>query len=230
MLSKPGGPLSLSPSSSANRSHLAADGSPLGSFGRVCFSGYLLLALLYTFWHTLAQPAFSSVFSSRIPLLRSQQGPGELAAYQAINLAQRSGQPVAATSGVKNQVSANTPRRFIDSATGQSMQSLQPVAWKEYGKMYGVEWDVDILHWQSSFHSQDPSLPMSEDFFLSKAFGESLQPSKVIPYYYRATSIQHKKDITITTLVTSNRFRILAQLADKYKGEYRMINECPAMI
>jgi len=100
---------------------------------------------------------------------------------------------------------------------------LQQVAWKDYGRVHGVEWDKDIIDWDenagASMSSNDTSLPMSEDFFLSKAFGESLQPSKVLPYYYKASAPLVSKDITITTLVTANRFQVLARLADKYQGK-----------
>ena len=101
----------------------------------------------------------------------------------------------------------------------------------------GVEWHVDQLNWHPSHDklahvSPMPSsavaklhpdvhrktTPMAEDFFLSKAFGESLQPSKVIPYFYRASTDFAADDITITTLVTSNRFKVLAALVERYQG------------
>lgn len=88
--------------------------------------------------------------------------------------------------------------------------------------MHGVEWDRDVIEWNTpKFEDVDKNSTFmtTEDHFLSKAFGESLQPSKVIPYYYRATSDIPKKDITITTLVTSDRFKVLAALVQRYKGE-----------
>ncbi|KAH9813314.1 family 49 glycosyltransferase [Melampsora americana] len=62
-----------------------------------------------------------------------------------------------------------------------------------------------------------------EDFFLSKAFSDALGPSKVVPYYYRAIGPHSngefdQKDITITTLVTSNRFKVFAKLVEHYQG------------
>lgn len=103
----------------------------------------------------------------------------------------------------------------------------------------GVEWLVDQLNWHPSHdklaHVTPMSssaaaklhpdvhrrpTPMAEDFFLSKAFGESLQPSKVIPYFYRASTEFAADDITITTLVTSNRFTVLAALVERYQGAW----------
>ncbi|KAI5478479.1 glycosyltransferase family 49 protein [Pseudohyphozyma bogoriensis] len=106
----------------------------------------------------------------------------------------------------------------------------------------GTEWDVDQMHWHHPSmplaHSGELStsyedvlgdldaskapVAISEDHFLSLSFGSSLQPSKVIPYYYRASAPDQegfeKEDITITTLVTSNRFKVFERLVDRYKG------------
>ena len=70
----------------------------------------------------------------------------------------------------------------------------------------------------------DTSMPAS--LFLSKAFSvshENLaymnQPNlDIVPYYYRSNSEHEKEDITITTLVTRNRFEIFKQLVERYQG------------
>ncbi|KAJ7072628.1 glycosyltransferase family 49 protein [Mycena amicta] len=59
---------------------------------------------------------------------------------------------------------------------------------------------------------------MSETLFLSKAFANSMQPSKIIPFFYRARGAFDQEDITITTLVTSNRFQVFARLVERYSG------------
>lgn len=59
---------------------------------------------------------------------------------------------------------------------------------------------------------------VDERTVLSKAFASSMRPSNVLPYFYRASGSFDKDDITITTLVTSNRFEVLARLVKKYKG------------
>lgn len=94
-----------------------------------------------------------------------------------------------------------------------------------------TNWGADQIEWQhrdelakSKLPSQQKaaltqdSTPMAEDFFLSKAFGEALQPSKVVPYYYKATKQPKSQDITITTLITSNRFKVFAALVERYQG------------
>jgi glycosyltransferase-like protein LARGE len=86
---------------------------------------------------------------------------------------------------------------------------------RQYG-FKGVDWDRDEMIWH------DDEFKISEDHFLSLSFGSSLQPSKVIPYYYRAQSPDlpnfNSKDITITTLVTSNRFTVFERLVERYQG------------
>lgn len=90
-------------------------------------------------------------------------------------------------------------------------------------------WGNSNLYWSSSRSSIYKqrflrSHPTTESLFLSKAFELSMQPSRVIPFYFRATGIGErigfpKEDITITTIVTSNRFSVLGKLARRYQGE-----------
>ena len=105
----------------------------------------------------------------------------------------------------------------------------------------GVDWDKDQMVWHPPASDLAHSGPqadeaalaaygstpgehrtLSEDEFLSLSFGSSLQPSKVIPYYYRASDPDrvdfNKDDITITTLVTSNRFTVFERLVERYRG------------
>ncbi|OJA19952.1 hypothetical protein AZE42_03729 [Rhizopogon vesiculosus] len=58
----------------------------------------------------------------------------------------------------------------------------------------------------------------SEDLFLSKAFSQSMHPLKVLPYYYRASGTFEQDDITITTLITFNRFKVFSELVVHYQG------------
>ncbi|KAG0333603.1 hypothetical protein BG000_009026 [Podila horticola] len=57
-----------------------------------------------------------------------------------------------------------------------------------------------------------------EDFYLSKAFGNAMQPSKVIPYYFKAEGVFDKEEVTITTLITENRFGVFKKLVRNYRG------------
>ncbi|CAB4384850.1 uncharacterized protein OCT59_005586 [Rhizophagus irregularis] len=73
------------------------------------------------------------------------------------------------------------------------------------------EWGNDKLSWGTSDY-------MTEEFFLSKVFSESMQPSHVIPYYFRAVKTPKEEDITITTLITENRFHVFDRLVTNYQG------------
>jgi hypothetical protein len=64
----------------------------------------------------------------------------------------------------------------------------------------------------------DDGFAMSESVFLSKAFSSSMHPMKIFPYFYKASESFEEDDITITTLVTPNRFEVLRKLASRYEG------------
>ena len=59
---------------------------------------------------------------------------------------------------------------------------------------------------------------MSESLFFSKSFSGSMHPMKIFPYFYKAADTFDDDDITITTLVTPNRFEVLRKLALRYEG------------
>lgn len=62
-------------------------------------------------------------------------------------------------------------------------------------------------------------LDFSSEIFLSKAFDTALKPTKIIPYYYRALHEHPYDDVTVTTIVTSNRFEVLRRLVEQYEGK-----------
>lgn len=59
---------------------------------------------------------------------------------------------------------------------------------------------------------------IEESIILSKAFPHLMKPSQIIPYYYYASGTFDKEDITITSLITSNRFQTLERLVERYQG------------
>jgi len=94
------------------------------------------------------------------------------------------------------------------------------------------EFRSDIIYWKLSNFTAHHITPehvnpspsvMSEDLFLSKVFAQSMHPSKIIPFFYRASDEFDKEDITITTLVTSNRFKVFSQLVESYQGAFPRI-------
>lgn len=92
-----------------------------------------------------------------------------------------------------------------------------------------LRWMEEPVYWRPSprfFFKTSPRKPLSmtEQLFLNKAFSQSLQPTNVVPFYYRSSKSSEKRpsyeDISIATLVTSNRFLVLAKLASKYQGTW----------
>ncbi|OJT14329.1 Beta-1,4-glucuronyltransferase 1 [Trametes pubescens] len=57
-----------------------------------------------------------------------------------------------------------------------------------------------------------------EETLLSKAFSDAMHPTRIIPFYFKAAGAADADDVTITTLVTSNRFRVFKQLVERYRG------------
>jgi len=219
--------------------------SPLSRLTRLGFAVYLLSAVVYTANQFFFSPVLSIVFHTSLHDSRSTPSPLvsldtkadlEAAFERAAALRQDAGDILWGGASVK---SADDRSDSISSSIRGPNFGGQP---GNYG-VDGVEWGVDMMHWHPHFdplaHGSTSATgevplpiskaslpsemyrkptPMTEDFFLSKAFGESLQPSKVIPYYYRASNEFEKEDITITTLVTSNRLKIFAALVERYQG------------
>ncbi|KAF9578729.1 hypothetical protein BGW38_005335 [Lunasporangiospora selenospora] len=59
---------------------------------------------------------------------------------------------------------------------------------------------------------------VDEDFYLSKVYSTAMQPSKVMPYYFRAEGNFDREEVTITTLITENRFGVFKKLVRNYRG------------
>jgi len=92
-----------------------------------------------------------------------------------------------------------------------------------------LRWAEEPVYWRPSpsfFFKTSPRRPLSmtEELFMNKAFSQSLQPTNIVPFYYRSSKSSEKQlsyeDISIATLVTRNRFVVLAKLARKYQGTH----------
>lgn len=70
----------------------------------------------------------------------------------------------------------------------------------------------------SNFSVSDHHSLVAWDPVLSRAFSRLMHPSRIIPYYYRATGNFENDDITITTLISSDRFPVFRNLVRRYKG------------
>ena len=204
------------------KASLSTGTARLGAIPRFLFLAYISTALLYTLYYTIAEPLLRPSVADH----GAAYDPVKEALELAGKVEQDAGEQIwGGSEGHQphqhGEVVAATTAGSRGSAQPSTIASNKAVSWREYGRIHGVEWGVDTVSWNPAQASDKLSMSMAEDFFLSKAFGESLQPSKVIPYYYRATSHFGAKDITITTLVTSNRFKVLAALSETYQGSLR---------
>ncbi|KAG0171264.1 hypothetical protein DFQ28_002503 [Apophysomyces sp. BC1034] len=59
---------------------------------------------------------------------------------------------------------------------------------------------------------------MPEAYVMSKMFSDAMGPSNLTPYFYKARRSVEKEDLTMSTLVTYDRFQVLSRLASHYKG------------
>lgn len=77
--------------------------------------------------------------------------------------------------------------------------------------------DVELM---PSIHSGEGELSWEEETLLSKAFAQAMPPAQIVPYYYRAHGTFDDDDITVTTLVTNDRFAVFARLVETYHGAW----------
>ena len=215
---------------------------------RTGFTLYLLSAVLYTSYSFVLRPAFQLVTGSSAASKVSDAPSTLLATTNntvkriknmddalsiADHLKEDAGEALWGEGGKRKGVSKGLTTPAANRHGGMASSERPP----KYG-VEGTNWGQDKLNWHAPVdplaHHPSSSLddsssiahnnldrkstPMAEDFFLSKAFGESLQPSKVVPYYFKASAEPAKEDITITTLVTSNRFKVFAALVERYQG------------
>lgn len=63
-----------------------------------------------------------------------------------------------------------------------------------------------------------PEHEIEEDAVLHKVFANTMQPSKVLPYYFKAIRDFDPESVTITTLITFDRYPIFSKLVTNYQG------------
>ncbi|KAG0144718.1 hypothetical protein CROQUDRAFT_46963 [Cronartium quercuum f. sp. fusiforme G11] len=115
----------------------------------------------------------------------------------------------------RNQNQSNTSRTTVLGFD----PSLEPIRW--YPPHHPLSGIPNHLKLPSTVRLNEEL--NHEDFFYSKAFSDSLGPNKVIPYFYRAKGPLNdgkfdQDEVTINTLVTSNRFKVFSKLVDHYQG------------
>jgi hypothetical protein len=112
-------------------------------------------------------------------------------------------------------------KNMDDFLSGLELLTTDPVLyWSAALSQSESPWQDELLQ-TASLAERDWSLDrfaMPESHFLSKAFSGSMHPMKIFPYFYKASESFEEDDITITTLVTPNRFEVLRKLASRYEG------------
>ncbi|KAH6914332.1 glycosyl-transferase for dystroglycan-domain-containing protein [Coprinopsis sp. MPI-PUGE-AT-0042] len=68
--------------------------------------------------------------------------------------------------------------------------------------------------WLGGSRGLDPG----NDLLLSKAFATSMRPSDIVPYFLKSSGPFAEDEVTITSIVTSNRLDVFARLIDRYRG------------
>lgn len=212
---------------------------------KLFISFYLLTALLYTTTRIL-QPVLTTITGTgkSESSSKSRSTLVQLRTKSAVGGSKPQKKAAAAVKASDIKTEESEERVWGGSArkkTGVLGDGQELVELRMNG-LEGVEWGLDRMDWEpyqplSSIQQQSNTATSSsgisssvtnlnisipEDDFLSIAFSSALHPSKVIPYYYRASVPDDpgfsKEDITITTLITSNRFTVFSKLVERYQG------------
>jgi hypothetical protein len=159
---------------------------------KTLFSLFTTVAFVYTTSSLVLQP-----LASRVARLTGSHEVSELAEYLAWpSTALLSSRPYQIPTVL---ASSNSEREWLQEA------------------IFGHATQLPLPHSTEGWGSSNPVF-LKENLFLSRAFSQAMQPSKIIPFYYRASGTFPRDDITIATLVTSNRFEVLARLVQRYQG------------
>lgn len=181
------------------RRHSAASSSmspapPIIRVFQLCFLTYIVISVLYTTHYLF----FSRLSELLLPSLRLIPG-----------------------STWTSHVSPDTSTQYEETETATASLPVD---------LSDALWPADLstsdspLYFSSSALAQELGMdnaartPIREATFLSKAFAGAMHPTRIIPFYYRASGTVDERDVTITTLVTANRFKVFRQLVERYQG------------
>ncbi|KAF9920860.1 hypothetical protein FBU30_009195 [Linnemannia zychae] len=73
-----------------------------------------------------------------------------------------------------------------------------------------------IMDWKTP--GTYPEHQIEEDAVIHKVFSNTIQPSKVLPYYFKAVRDFDPESVTITTLITYDRYPVFSKLVTNYQG------------
>ncbi|KAH9917541.1 uncharacterized protein B0H18DRAFT_1087043 [Fomitopsis serialis] len=173
--------------------------SALSRLARLCFLGYVVLAVLYTTNFYLLSPLLALSHSA----LSSSVSPWS---QFSVSFEDKPLE-VASKLGSSRETGLSLPVDFSDALWPEDISSsAEPF-------IFPIS---ELVHRLGMDHATRTSI--HEATLLSKAFAGALHPTRVIPFYYRATGSAGADDVTITTLVTRNRFKVFRQLVERYRG------------
>ena len=152
---------------------------------------YLLAAVLYTTSYLLTAPWSSVLYLS--PSIRKPRSSSYAAGAHSVAV----------------------PRVDLISQVARAQESLDEDERTAF--LTSLLANDDLLFWPNT-PSSTQHTSFREETFLAKAFSQSMHPTRIIPFFYKATGPIDEGDVTITTLVTSNRFKVLKKLVEKYQG------------
>ncbi|KAF8967939.1 glycosyl-transferase for dystroglycan-domain-containing protein [Flammula alnicola] len=113
-------------------------------------------------------------------------------------------------------VHSNAEQYRLNAATQSAFTLLPENSWKTHSAPT-FQWTSSEFTLQHGLgHPQ--AISVDGHKLLSKGFASSMRPSNIMPYFYRAKGSFDADDVTITTLITSNRFKVFARLVEKYRG------------
>ncbi|GJJ71402.1 hypothetical protein EMPS_03752 [Entomortierella parvispora] len=109
---------------------------------------------------------------------------------------------------------------FLQYRGSQPTPSVKPRTMTEQGQatfdVENIMYSQQIMKWKTS--ENYPEHEIEEDAVLHKVFSNTMQPSKVLPYYFKAIRDFDPESVTITTLITFDRYPIFSKLVTNYQG------------
>ena len=169
----------------------------IAKIARLCLLGYVTVAVLYTTTNYFVSPL--------LVLSRS-----------AVSF---SASPWSHLAGICNDINIENAAKQVSETSLSIPVDTSDALWPEDLSFSEAPFffPVSELVRRLGMNHAD-NTPVQEATLLSKAFAGALHPTRIIPYYYRARSAVDADDVTITTLVTRNRFKVFRQLVERYRG------------
>ncbi|KAF9571941.1 hypothetical protein EC968_010534 [Mortierella alpina] len=109
---------------------------------------------------------------------------------------------------------------FVQYKESQPTPAIKPRTMTEPGQatfdVENIVYSPQIMSWKTPLGH--PEHKIEEDAVLHKVYANTMQPSKVLPYYFKAVREFDPESVTITTLITFDRYPIFSKLVTNYQG------------